>query len=295
MNIVVICPSYDESLASVNAMISRYFHPRELTSALSTKAERVTWVQGFREEGEFEVDTISLRLFIADPFTSGKQYLMSSHINTSSLTRVIERIKPDLVHITGLIPMDILQIAEVCSSFTTKLSASFHGSHPSNDPSLFALQTRALKKLFAIFFNSPERAKVWQDAGVIDSSTNIVICPETSSFFSLKDRQKIREKTGIVGNPVCVASARLHPIKDPLTLIQGFEYILKAKPDARLYWVFQTEELLSEVKGLLDASPKLKNAVQLYGPLEFEEMENFLIARISLFRPAYENMAVIPL
>lgn len=275
MKIALINPAYEETLPSLEAMVTRYFHPRELAKALAKRMDEATWIQGFREEGKFRIGSTELNLFRARPFKGGIKELMSEHVDTSSLARVIDRIKPDVVHIMGLLPMDILRVAETCSEYTSRLSASFHGGHPSEDPSYYRLQLSALKKLSVILFNAPERARIWGESGLIDSSLKIAICPETSSFFRLKDREQIRQRTGIVGDPVCVASARLHPLKDPLTVIKGFEQILKVKQGARLYWVFQTDELLSDVEAMLDASPQLRDSVQLRGSLQFEKMEDF--------------------
>ena len=256
-------------------MVNLYFHPRELSKALSTRKIESTWVQGFSDEGDFQIGPTNLYTFNTQHFTGGMNDQMSQHVDTSSLTRVIDRINPDVVHIFGLLPADILQIADICSKYTTILSASFHGGQPSKEPSSFMLQKRALKKLSAILFNAPERTKIWQDAGLIDPLTKIGICPETSSYFRLKERKHVRHRTKLVGEPVCVATSRLHPIKDPMTLLKGFDQILKLKPNARLYWVYQTEEMLADINEILQESSNLRDAVQLCGSLEFKEMEDF--------------------
>jgi len=275
LRVALICPSYDEKLPSIMAMVSKYFHSRELTKALSKRVGQAIWIQGYGYEGSQQIDTVQLKLFKARPHEGGLIGLMSEHVDSQSLANIIHDVKPDHVHITGLLPRDILQIAEVCAPYTAKLSASFHGGHPSDDPAFFNSQKDALKILSFILFNSHERASIFQTAGLIDSTTKLAICPETSSFFTMKDRRQTRRKTEMHGNPVCVATSRLHPIKDPLTLLKGFDFILSKNPHARLYWVFQTDELLSDVNKMLESSGLLKNAVQLRGAIEFESIEDF--------------------
>jgi len=275
LNVALINPIFNKTFTSLDAMVNQYFHPRELTKALSSKNVEATWVQGYKEEGNIQIGRTKLRIFKARPFEGGIEDLMSQHVDANSLARIIDNIKPDHVHILGLLPSDILQIVEICSKHTTRISASFHGGHPSKNPSFFELQERALKKLSAILFNAPERTKIWQEAGLIDTSIKIAICPETSSYFRLKERKHLRHCTKMEGDPVCVATSRLHHIKDPLTLLKGFEQILKMKPNARLYWVYQTEEMLPDINEKLQGSLKLRDAVQLCGSLEFEKMEDF--------------------
>jgi len=276
MKIALINPSYGDKLASFDEMLSRYYHPRELAAALSRYIDEAVWIQGYREEGDYHVDSIQLKLFKAIPFSGGEQAIMAQHVDDDSLTDAIDSTKPDHVHILGLLPMNILRISELAAKYTTSISASFHGGHPSNDPSFFSLQAQALKRLSVLLFNAPERAKVWQEAGLISSSTKVAICPETSTFFKLKDRGQVRSHTGMIGDPVCVASARLHQIKDPFTLLKGFELILKTKPDAHLYWAYQTDELLLQMKAMISTSTQLLNAVHLRGAIDkYEDMEDF--------------------
>lgn len=275
MKIALINPAYDKKLNSLENLVKLYFHPRELTRALLSKSINTTWVQGFCSEDEYDISPLQMCTFISSPFYGGIENLMSQHIDRDSLSRVIEKLQPDVVHIFGFLPTDILAINDICSSASAILTASFHGSNPAKNNEFLALQKQALSKLSLILFNSPERIKTWKDAGLIDSSTLISICPETSSFFELKSRKEARIKTGLVGNPVCITTCRLHPVKDPLTLLNGFEKILAKKPGARLYWVYQTDEMLEEITDKLNESSVLNDAVSLSGPLDFADMEDF--------------------
>ena len=206
VKVALVGTTYDAALETPEGLVSRYAHPRELTKALSMRIGDTTWVQGFREEGTHQIGTTRLSLFKAHPYVRGPQGTMTEHIVRSSLTNAIDNLKPDIVHIMGLLPLDILQIAEACSPYTNRLSASFHGGHPNKDPELRSQQKHGLEKLSAVLFSSSERAEMWRDAGLIDPSTRVVICPETSSFFAMKARDDVRRHTGMGGDPVCVSS-----------------------------------------------------------------------------------------
>ena len=159
MKIVLLNTTYDRSLASIESIPDIYFHPRELARSLSSETIEVTWLQGFSNEDEIQIDQTSLLTFKSSSFKGGMEDLMTQHVNGASLARIIDRIKPDLVHIFGLLPADILQIAKICEKHKSILSASFHGSKPSHKKEYFDLQKRALNKLSTIVFNTPETIK----------------------------------------------------------------------------------------------------------------------------------------
>ena len=268
-------PIFDGNFGSLDVLVKQYFHPREFTKALVKKSNEAIWVQGYSSEKVFSFTSGHLRTIESRPFTGGIENLMSKHISPESLTRVINEFNPDIIHIFGILPADILTVAEVCNSRSIILSASFHGSNPAADYDYRSLQKQAMEKISVLLINAPERKAIWEEANLISPTTRVSICPETSSFFSRLDRAEARARTGMSGDPICVATSRLHPVKDPLTLLMGFENILQMRPGARLYWVHQTNELIDTVNDFLQKSDKLGNAVHLLGPMDFDEMENF--------------------
>lgn len=75
------------------------------------------------------------------------------------------------------------------------------------------------------------------------------------------------------GHPIFVWTGRLHPIKDPITALEGFWRILDAWPDAALYMYFRTAELLAEVRSVLASRPVLNARVDLRGNVPYGQME----------------------
>ncbi len=79
--------------------------------------------------------------------------------------------------------------------------------------------------------------------------------------------------TGMSGDPVYLSAGRLHPIKDPLTMLTGFAYIARQQPDARLYLYYLTDEMLQDARALVHTFPYLRERVEFRGRARPDEME----------------------
>jgi glycosyltransferase involved in cell wall biosynthesis len=95
---------------------------------------------------------------------------------------------------------------------------------------------------------------------------------ETSSIFEWQPRREARQETGMVGRPVFLWAGRLHPEKDPMTALRGFERIVSKWPDARLYLYYLTDELLPELQRFVESSPHLSRSVHFRGRAPHEQM-----------------------
>ena len=97
---------------------------------------------------------------------------------------------------------------------------------------------------------------------------------ELSSVFSVADKHTARAYTNVSGNPVFLWVGRLNENKDPLTVVHAFLQFSKEKPSAKLYMIYQTEELLPEIKSTLEKSDN-SGAVQLIGKIPHEKLQNW--------------------
>ncbi len=61
---------------------------------------------------------------------------------------------------------------------------------------------------------------------------------EGSSNFTVGDRNEMRRKTGLTGNPILLWVGRLNENKDPITVLSGFLKLLNDFPEAQLYMIF---------------------------------------------------------
>jgi len=68
---------------------------------------------------------------------------------------------------------------------------------------------------------------------------------------------------------------RLNAGKDPLTVLKAFEIFCANKPQARLYMIYHTEELLSSIKKIISTNQLLQGKVILTGKVPHAEMERW--------------------
>ena len=103
--------------------------------------------------------------------------------------------------------------------------------------------------------------------------------PEGSSFFNFEtrdadnnyqyyDRDKARELSIMVGDPIFLWVGRMHEHIDPLTVLDGIEDLFKNLPLAHFYMIHTGERLLEKVKTIIEDSRLLKQRVHLLGKID---------------------------
>lgn len=133
------------------------------------------------------------------------------------------------------------------------------------------------------FFSSKGNAEAWLELKLISSASKICEANELSTHFQRQNRLESRQKLGFpASQPLILWVGRLHPNKDPLTILRGFELFLSRKTGAEnpplLLFIFQTTELLPEMEAILNASPGLKKQVRLVGKIAHDELETWFSA-----------------
>jgi glycosyltransferase involved in cell wall biosynthesis len=78
----------------------------------------------------------------------------------------------------------------------------------------------------------------------------------------------------MTGNPVILWVGRLIPLKDPLTVLEGFTRVLQHLPQARLYMAYGTADMLPAVQKRIAASKTLSDAVTLLGRIQHSQLED---------------------
>jgi len=75
---------------------------------------------------------------------------------------------------------------------------------------------------------------------------------------------------------VFVSAGRLHPEKNPLTVLRGFEIIARSWREARLYLCYTSDELLPSLRGYVAERPALGERVRFLGRVAHEDMPAIL-------------------
>ncbi len=95
---------------------------------------------------------------------------------------------------------------------------------------------------------------------------------QASSVFYTLDRTQARKILNVSGSPVFLWVGMLIPRKDPLTAIKSFLRFVPHQPAAKLYMIYQSDELLPEINILLDNNKQHRDAIVLVGKVSHEQL-----------------------
>lgn len=184
---------------------------------------------------------------------------------------LLRKIKPEVILVQGLIfPVQII-LLRLVTGRSPKIIVQHHGEHP------FGLWKRWFQKLAgkcvnAYLFTAKENADGWIAAGIIRDQSLCYEVLEASTFFERKDKRESRQKCGISGSFNFLWVGRLNTNKDPMTILKAFERFVTIRPSARLYMIFQAEELLDKVAAKIQSERLLQDKVILVGKVDHNEL-----------------------
>jgi glycosyltransferase involved in cell wall biosynthesis len=181
--------------------------------------------------------------------------------------RLISKLRPDVVFINGFIfPLQIIQLrlklgTRVKIIILHRAEKPFHGLKKS-------LQKLADQCVNAYLFTSFGFQDEWESTINTQKIYEII---QASSIFYQISKSAAREVLGIKDGLVFLWVASLILRKDPLTVIKAFIEFVHYEPKAKLYMVYQSDELLEQIKGLLH-NKKLSDTVVLIGHIQHDQL-----------------------
>lgn len=183
--------------------------------------------------------------------------------------RLIKELQPDVVFVNGLIfPLQIIQLRLKLGK-TVKIVVLHRAEKPFKGVKKY-LQKLTDKYVNAYLFTSSEFGNEWKMNINVKKIHEVI---QASSIFSPIDRLEAKRKTNAGKDPVFLWVGRLDLNKDPITVIRGFLKFLSDEPDAKLFLIYQGEELLSQVKAVINADEKGAHAIRLVGNILHEQMQ----------------------
>lgn len=198
-----------------------------------------------------------------------------------SLHRRLKREPFDAILVHGMrSPLQLLALRLAFSGpRRPKIAVLHHAEQPSSGAKAW-LQTLADRwAVDHYFFAAAENAQAWLAEGIIEHPTKIHEVMEISSHFQAQNCDQCRLELGLpVGEKIALWVGRLHPVKDPLTVVRGFGEFLKTGGRARLYMIFQENDLLPDVQRLLSANPQLAEHTVLIGKIPHPALETWFSA-----------------
>ncbi|HEX8021129.1 glycosyltransferase family 4 protein [Mucilaginibacter sp.] len=187
------------------------------------------------------------------------------------LNRYVKSLNPDVVIFHGLHqPVQLIQLGLMLGKHT-RIVVQNHAEKPFPAGIKKNLQKMADRYADAYLFASHDMGIEWVTAGNLKSPGKIHEVMEVSSVFFPVNRSEATAKTKAKGKPVFLWVGRLNDNKDPLNVIKAFLKFAQSSPGAKLYMIFHTEELLSEIKELLNSSSN-KEAIELIGKVPHADL-----------------------
>ncbi|MGN6193606.1 MAG: glycosyltransferase family 4 protein [Ginsengibacter sp.] len=189
----------------------------------------------------------------------------------------IKKEEPDIVLIQGLVfPLQLITL-KVQLGKRTKLIVQHHGEKPfTGIKKMF--QKIADRYVSFYLFTSVENAEEFIKNKIISGKNKCIEILEASTFYVQRNKRQCRQRLCLINRPIFLWVGRLNLNKDPFTLLNAFEKYLSIYPEARLYIIYQTEDLLQEMQKRLEENCFLKNSVILKGEVDHSELENWFNA-----------------
>jgi glycosyltransferase involved in cell wall biosynthesis len=183
----------------------------------------------------------------------------------------IKKMQPDVLIVHGLIfPWQVILLRWQVGK-RVKIIAQHHAEKPLRDIRQY-FQRWADCYISAYLFCSAEMAKPWVLAKQIGHQRKIKEIMEGSSHFSPIEKAKAKELTRISGQRIFLWVGRLDSNKDPLIVAKAFARFSISNPRAQLYMIFQSVELLNELKAAVLRS-KASEKIHLVGRIEHHEIQ----------------------
>lgn len=282
MRVCFVSAFFDRAARDARSALDRMPTIRAMAHGQRCLGNDVTVVQLFRHGGAWQDNDIHYRL-AAPPrgatLLSRAVARMASdrqpvrYLAAPSLAHEIASARPDVVHFFGLtLDANLAVVARAAHRIGVPLVVQFHGGAPARRRLHRAVQRHNLARASRALFTTATHARPWVDAGIVRPE-QLVELMETSSAFRMLPREDARRETGMAGHPILLWTGRLHPVKDPLTALRGFERVLPRWPEARLYLYYLTAESLPDVQAFLASRPCLAGRVHLGGRVPHDRLE----------------------
>ncbi len=191
-----------------------------------------------------------------------------------ALHRYIKKLSPDIVFVNGFVfPFQIIQLRKTLGK-GVKIIVLHRAEKPFRGIKRY-LQKQADRNVNAYLFASGEFGKDWITKGIIKDPGKIHEVMQSSSSFYPADRTAAKKILNINNDHAFIWVGRLDANKDPLTVIKAFIKYLLIYPSAKLYMIYQEDQLLPEIKKIIDANRNLTDSIILVGAIEHTQLQHW--------------------
>jgi glycosyltransferase involved in cell wall biosynthesis len=200
-----------------------------------------------------------------------KRYSKRERRFPAKLHRFIKSLCPDVVVIQGLhFPLQMIQL-RLALGPRVKIIVQNHAEQPFTGTKKY-LQRIADRGVDAYMFASKPMGVRWVQMGNLSSAKKIHEVMEVSSGFKVIHKEIAQSKTEATDKQVFLWVGRLNQNKDPLTAVKAFLSYNQVQPLARLYMIYQTDELLDDILAEIAQHPNQKNNIRLIGKVPYADL-----------------------
>ncbi len=252
---------------------------RGLGAALVRRGHRVTVVQEFHRAAQVERDGVVWELVPPSAATTISRRLLTAVGPVNAVVRApapailapVAQARPDIIHAFDLAFYPTMALlGQLARRLRVPLVAHFHGGAPARNRAYRWVERYALDRVDRLLFTTRSHGEAWVRSGALDAEERIAEVFETSTFLAPVP-VRASKWTEITKKLVYLCVGRLDPVKDPLTTIEGFARIVRARPHARLIWVWTDAPLVAEVRARI-AQLGIADRVELRGPVPRAQM-----------------------
>ena len=220
----------------------------------------VTGIERINYEGELEQNGV--QYYFIKLNKKGSRFPWRIH-------QLIKELQPDVVFINGLIfSLQLIQL-RLALGKAVKIIVLHRAEKPFKGFKR-QLQKLADKCVNAYLFTSSDFGNEWKMNINVKKVHEVI---QASSIFFPMDRLDAKRQTNTGTYPFFLWVGRLDVNKDPITIITGFLKFLKEEPNAKLYLIYQEEELLQQVKDLISSDERGALAIRLVGKILHDQMQ----------------------
>ncbi len=260
MRIVFLSYHYSPDISSPEEWIERIKFYIGWSECLAKK-HTVIRVDQINYKGNFEHNGI--QFYCVD---DGKK----KNYFPGKLNRFVKKLNPDIILVSSFqYPLQVIQLRR-CVGNKVKIILQHHAEKQFKGLKKY-VQYLASRKVNAFLFTSYKTGIEWVKNKNLDDINKIHELLEVSSNFYPVNKITATEKTKISGWPVFLWVGRLNQNKDPITVVKAFLKFSLLQPNASLYLIYQTDELIKEINELLPAEPGI-SPIKLAGKIPHDEL-----------------------
>lgn len=181
--------------------------------------------------------------------------------------RYIKSLQPDIVLVHGFVfPLQVVALKLLLGKHCS-IVLQHHAEQPRN--SIRKIFQKLADRFVATYmFTAADIAASWLSQGIIRNKEKIVELAGASVDIEKRGKTICKQQLGLSGTDNFLWVGRLNENKDPLTVIMAFLQYVAVRPAAMLYMIYQTEELLEEVKKIIAQHESSGVHIQLLGKMD---------------------------